>query len=128
MMTSWIAVLGLGCTEPAPDLGPTTLADPTVPQPTEPPAPTDPQDPTEPGDPFTPGTGADCEGEETYPLGAVDPMAIGQVLSPYAWPNAIHNGTGTAVGLDLALTPCNLDPNIDWSAADVLLFMSIPFW
>lgn len=125
MTTLWIALVGLGCSEPDPDLGPTTLADPTLAQPTDMP---DPTGPTDPGTLYTPGIDPDCEGDVTYPPGAVDPMALGEVLSPYSWPKATHNGTGTTVALDLALTPCDIDPNIDWSGADVLLLLSIPFW
>ena len=62
-----------------------------------------------------------------YPEGAVEPMAIDEVLSPYRWPKAI-DGTGRNVPLDLAKVPCADDEEIDWSPFDVLLFVSIPAW
>jgi hypothetical protein len=62
-----------------------------------------------------------------YPEGAVEPMAINEVLSPYRWPKAI-DGTGRNVPLDLAKVPCDDDEEIDWSPFDVLLFVSIPAW
>jgi hypothetical protein len=65
---------------------------------------------------------------ETYPAGAVEPMALGEVLSPYRWPEAIHRGTGVRVPLDLGLVPCASDPGIDWSWAAALLFVSLPAW
>lgn len=80
-------------------------------------------------DPLVPdGLPAACDGSETYPPGAVEPMALGEVLSPYAWPEAIHRGTRARTRLDLALAPCATDPDIDWSPFDVLLFVSIPAW
>ncbi|MEO0602788.1 MAG: hypothetical protein AAF211_15200, partial [Myxococcota bacterium] len=96
--------------------------EPVEPDPT-PPGPTD----TGPGE--VPGTETDCLDGETYPGGAVEPMAFGQVLSPYAWPTAVRHANGqTLAGLDLANVPCALDPDIDWSPFDVLLFVSIPAW
>ena len=74
------------------------------------------------------GVVPDCSPGETYPDGAVEPMALGEVLTPYAWPEAVHRGTGERNALRLANAPCNVDPNIDWSPADVLLFISIPAW
>jgi hypothetical protein len=74
------------------------------------------------------GEPADCAGGETYPPGAVEPMALGETLSPYRWPEAVHLGTGQRAALDLADTPCATDPEIDWSPFDVLLFVSIPAW
>lgn len=67
--------------------------------------------------------GGDC----AYPDGAVEPMALGEVLTPYRWPEAIH-GDGRVADLDLGLVPCAADPDIDWSPFDVLLFVSIPAW
>ena len=32
----------------------------------------------------------------TYPEGAVEPMALGEVLAPYSWPTAIHADGRTA--------------------------------
>jgi hypothetical protein len=74
------------------------------------------------------GEPPDCEGGQLYPEGAVEPMALGEVLSPYRWPDAIHRGTGQRVALDLQHVPCGVDPEIDWSPFDVLLFVSIPAW
>lgn len=67
-------------------------------------------------------------GDESYPTGAVEPMAMGEVLAPYGWPDAEHRGTGVRTALDLAYVPCAGDPVIDWSPFDVLLFVSIPAW
>ena len=79
--------------------------------------------------PITPdGVPADCDSTETYPTGAVEPMALGETISPYRWPTAIHRGTGVSTPLDLAKVPCNTDTVIDWSPFDVLLFVSIPAW
>lgn len=63
----------------------------------------------------------------SYPGGAVEPMALGAVLWPYRWPQAI-NGEGRALPLDLANAPCANDEDIDWSPFDVLVFISIPAW
>lgn len=64
----------------------------------------------------------------TYPAGAVEPMAVGSVLSPYSWPEAIDRRTDARGVLDLAGVPCDSDELIDWSPFDVLLFISIPAW
>jgi hypothetical protein len=74
------------------------------------------------------GDPPDCAGGQLYPEGAVEPMALGEVLSPYRWPEAIHRGTGQRAALDLGQVPCAVDPAIDWSPFDVLLFVSIPAW
>lgn len=85
--------------------------------------------PIDTGTVLQPGDGVDCEGGETYPAGAVEPMALGEVFSPYAWPTAVaHASDGARFALDLANVPCALDPDIDWSPFDVLLFVSIPAW
>lgn len=63
----------------------------------------------------------------TYPAGAVEPMALGAVIWPYRWPQAI-DGAGRNVPLDLVEAHCTADENIDWSPFDVLLFISIPAW
>lgn len=82
------------------------------------------------------GVAADSEGSThtdavdpscAYPDGAVDPMAVGEVISPYRWPRAIH-ADGRDQPLDLAHVPCNTDPDIDWSPFDMLVFVSIPAW
>jgi hypothetical protein len=73
------------------------------------------------------GTEPDCQAR-TYPDGAVEPMELGEVLSPYSWPRAIHRGTGQEAALDLGAVPCAASEDIDWSPHDVLLFVSIPAW
>jgi hypothetical protein len=83
----------------------------------------------EPKDVLTPdGVPPDCAGGQLYPEGAVEPMALGEVLSPYRWPEAVHRGTGQRTALDLQKVPCDTDPEIDWSLSQVLLFVSIPAW
>lgn len=72
---------------------------------------------TEAGDP------ASCR----YPQGAVEPMAVGEVLTPYMWSQAIH-ADGRQVALELADAPCGDDTVIDWSPHDVLVFVSVPAW
>jgi hypothetical protein len=74
------------------------------------------------------GVPAECAAGQAYPAGATEPMTLGEVLSPYSWPTAIHRGTGARTTLDLAHVPCATDPEIDWSPFDVLLFVSIPAW
>ncbi len=69
------------------------------------------------------GEVVDCE----YPAGAVEPMALGEVLFPYSWPVALH-GDGTEAALELEDAPCGLDEVIEWSPHDVLVFVSIPAW
>ena len=74
------------------------------------------------------GIPPECASGQGYPEGAVEPMALGEVIFPYRWPVAIHRGTGVNTELDLAHVPCATDPEIDWSPFDVLLFVSIPAW
>lgn len=62
-----------------------------------------------------------------YPAGATEPMALGEVITPYRWPSA-RTSAGVDVPLDLGVVPCDADPDIDWSPFDVLLFVSIPAW
>jgi hypothetical protein len=62
-----------------------------------------------------------------YPAGAVEPMALGEVIAPYSWPVALHRD-GREAGLELAQVPCGDSGEIDWSPFDVLLFVSIPAW
>ena len=62
-----------------------------------------------------------------YPSGAVEPMAVGEVLWPYRWSEAIA-ADGTNVPIDLREVTCTADPNIDWSPFDLLVFISIPGW
>ena len=121
-----------GPTETGTPTGAST-ADPT-PDPTADPS-TDPGPTT--GDPGTSGdpTGADESGSSTgpgvmpceYPAGAVEPMALDEVLTPYSWPTAIH-GDGTQAAMMLADAPCGIDDVIEWSPHDVLVFVSIPAW
>jgi hypothetical protein len=68
-------------------------------------------------------SGVEC----SYPEGAVEPMALGQVLTPYSWPTAIH-ADGTTTSLDLLEVPCATDEVIDWSVHEILVFISIPAW
>ncbi len=68
-------------------------------------------------------TGADCD----YPEGAVEPMMLGEVLTPYAWGEALH-ADGRSAMLNLADAPCGSDATIEWSPHDVLLFVSVPAW
>lgn len=65
--------------------------------------------------------------ECNYPEGAVEPMAQGEVLTPYSWPSAL-DGERSQLALDLQFAPCDTDPELDWSPFDVLLFVSIPAW
>lgn len=63
----------------------------------------------------------------TYPQGAQAEMAVGEVVSPYRWPAAIH-GDGRRLDLDLQQVFCDADPDIDWGVRDALLFVSVPAW
>jgi hypothetical protein len=63
-----------------------------------------------------------------YPDGAVEPMAVGSVLFPYAWPDARRLDRNERLPLSLGEAPCNTDPDIEWSPFDVLLFVSLPAW
>jgi hypothetical protein len=65
--------------------------------------------------------------ECSYPEGAVDPMALGEVITPYSWATAIH-ADGTTTALDLLHVPCDTDPVIDWSMHELLVFISLPAW
>ena len=83
----------------------------------------------EPTEPLSPqAEPPSCTGEDTYPDGAVDPMALGEVLQPYRWPQAGERLSGETLPLDLADAPCAQADDIDWSPFDVLLFVSIPAW
>lgn len=74
----------------------------------------------------TGGTGS-TEPPCDYPAGATEPMTLGEVITPYSWPKAIH-GDGREAPLDLGFVPCFETADIDWSPFDVLLFVSIPAW
>ena len=88
-------------------------------------------DPT--GEPTTePPDTTDTEGDTdpvgcSYPEGAVEPMTLAEVITPYTWPNSIH-ADGTMAPMDLADAPCGNDDAIPWSAFEVLLFISLPQW
>lgn len=69
-----------------------------------------------------------CAGSATYPEGAVEPMALGEVLAPYRWPVAVDRRTGARGPLDLADVPCDLDAEHGWGQFEALLFVSIPAW
>ena len=64
------------------------------------------------------------EGPCEYPE-ATEPMALGEVLAPYAW-NEARLDDGSVVRADLADAPCGDDPL--WSPFDALVFVSIPAW
>jgi hypothetical protein len=64
--------------------------------------------------------------ECSYPDGAVEPMELGEVLTPYSWPSALSFDR-TDRELSLERAHCN-DDDIDWSPFDVLLFVSYPAW
>lgn len=63
----------------------------------------------------------------SYPAGATEPMALGEVLVPYSWTTAIH-ADGTTTSLDLLDVPCATDEVIDWSIHELLVFISLPAW
>jgi hypothetical protein len=65
--------------------------------------------------------------ECSYPEGAVEPMALDEVLWAYSWPTAIH-ADGTTTTLDLLHVPCDTDEVIDWSIHELLVFISLPAW
>lgn len=80
-------------------------------------------------DPIAPdGTPPSCTDGDAYPSGAVEPMALGEVLFPYAWPAARSRFSGETVPMDLSDAPCAQSDDIEWSPFDVLLFVSIPAW
>jgi len=72
----------------------------------------------------TPGPTSDgCR----YPARPVEPMAKGEVLTPYVWRTA-QRMDGLRASLELGKVPCDTDDDIDWSPFDVLVFISIPAW
>ena len=75
-----------------------------------------------------PNTETDTDEAEAcaYPDGAVEPMAVGEVLSPYQWPARRLDGTRATI--DLADVPCASSEEIDWSPFDYLVFVSLPAW
>jgi len=70
----------------------------------------------------------DCAAGETYPQPVTEPMALGETMAAYAWPEAVDLASGRRADLDLGTVPCNTDDDIDWSPFDVLLFISVPAW
>jgi hypothetical protein len=62
-----------------------------------------------------------------YPAGAVEPMTLGEVMTPYRWQTAIALEGGTYT-LDLEDVYCNTTPGFDWSVYDALLFVTLPEW
>jgi hypothetical protein len=62
-----------------------------------------------------------------YPAGAIEPMTLDEVMSPYRWPRAL-DGAGAARELDLERAFCADDPATDWAASDVILFVTAPAW
>lgn len=70
--------------------------------------------------------GDDDDAACAYPDGAVEPMELSEVITPYAWPEARHLD-GDEASIDLERVFCNED-DIDWSPFDVLLFISLPAW
>lgn len=106
----------------------------TAPPTTDDSATTDPTNSTDPTDPSGSSTTGDGDGSSSgdsidcsYPAGAVEPMALHEVLWPYRWNTALHADGRTAI-LDLNEVPCGDDTNIAWSPHDVLVFVSIPAW
>lgn len=63
----------------------------------------------------------------TYPEGAVEPMMLNRVLSPYSWPEAL-NGAGENKDINLTQIYCDNDPDLAWGDKGHLLFVSIPAW
>lgn len=62
-----------------------------------------------------------------YPEGAVEPMALNEVIWPYAWADALDL-VGGRLPIDLADAPCDTDPDIGWGDKEVVLFVSLPVW
>lgn len=62
-----------------------------------------------------------------YPSGAVEPMALGEVISSYSWPDARH-GDGRQGPLGLLSAHCAADDLTDWSTFDAFLMVSLPAW
>lgn len=73
------------------------------------------------------GVPEDAGGPCTYPAGAVEPMTLDAVISPYSWATAI-DPMGMNRDLDLAQVYCNSDQDYAWGQADLLLFVSSPAW
>ncbi len=62
-----------------------------------------------------------------YPEGAVEPMALNEVIYPYSWAEALDLA-GQILPMDLADAPCDTDPDIGWGDKEVVLFVSLPVW
>jgi hypothetical protein len=76
-----------------------------------------------------PGAGDDDDEPAScdYPEGAVEPMELGEVVSPYRWARGL-TAAGDEAEVDLDEAYCGDDVNMEWSPFDVLLFVSIPAW
>lgn len=68
-------------------------------------------------------SGADCH----YPAGAVEPMALDQVITPYAWTEALAFD-GTSLPLELIHAPCDDSPDGFAWTRPLLVFISLPAW
>ena len=75
------------------------------------------------GGPSEPPPPPPCE----YPEDSVEPMEVGEVITPYFWQTALH-ADGRDIELSLGEVYCNEGSEIDWSPFDVLLFISYPVW
>ncbi len=61
-----------------------------------------------------------------YPEGAVEPMALDEVITPYRWAEGIH-GDGTTAAIDLEEAYCG-EGDVGWGDAEVVLLVSLPAW
>lgn len=68
-------------------------------------------------------SGADCH----YPAGAVEPMALDEVITPYAWTEALAFD-GTSLPLELIHAPCDDSPDGFAWTRPLLVFISLPAW
>ena len=76
------------------------------------------------GPPITTPPIGDC----AYPVTS-EPMAQGEVLPPYQWSVARHRDGERSAPLSVVNAFCGIDDeNMEWSALDALLFVSIPAW
>ena len=67
--------------------------------------------------------GAAC----TYPTGGTASPTVDQILFPYVWATAL-DVQRNSFRLDMTEVFCGTDADIDWTAFDYLLFMSVPEW
>jgi hypothetical protein len=68
-------------------------------------------------------SGVDCH----YPAGAVEPMALDEVITPYAWTEALAFD-GTSLPLALIHAPCDDSPDGFAWTRPLLVFISLPAW